>query len=245
MHKSHLYLCCPRVILNKASDELNLHLPVSAALYLLHCVFKKKQCPCSLRSLNLLDKKMFFCWIVLSLQGFLLYQKTTRNSYLESNDGPARPASNMDRFERCFSIFKLAKEEKRETKQPETPTENDVKNLRTSEDTCILETNMQTKGEDLCLQTDSNPESHSCALSQIHAGEHIHHVSDKDGELKETKDAGHKPWRAVRVDLVVSPISQFAFALLGWTGSKVTFFIRLKLQQLPADSTVFMLFIPI
>uniref|UniRef100_A0A3B3UKL6 DNA-directed DNA/RNA polymerase mu n=1 Tax=Poecilia latipinna TaxID=48699 RepID=A0A3B3UKL6_9TELE len=28
-------------------------------------------------------------------------------------------------------------------------------------------------------------------------------------------------WRAVRVDLVVSPISQFAFALLGWTGSKV------------------------
>uniref|UniRef100_A0A3B3UJ07 DNA-directed DNA/RNA polymerase mu n=1 Tax=Poecilia latipinna TaxID=48699 RepID=A0A3B3UJ07_9TELE len=28
-------------------------------------------------------------------------------------------------------------------------------------------------------------------------------------------------WRAVRVDLVVSPISQFAFALLGWTGSKL------------------------
>ncbi|XP_058152690.1 DNA-directed DNA/RNA polymerase mu isoform X4 [Dasypus novemcinctus] len=27
-------------------------------------------------------------------------------------------------------------------------------------------------------------------------------------------------WRAVRVDLVVSPISQFPFALLGWTGSK-------------------------
>lgn len=28
-------------------------------------------------------------------------------------------------------------------------------------------------------------------------------------------------WRAVRVDLVVAPISQFPFALLGWTGSKV------------------------
>uniref|UniRef100_A0A8C9X2Z0 DNA-directed DNA/RNA polymerase mu n=1 Tax=Sander lucioperca TaxID=283035 RepID=A0A8C9X2Z0_SANLU len=98
---------------------------------------------------------------VLSLQGFLLYQKTTRNSYLEAKDGPARPASNMDRFERCFSIFKLADAEKRGTKQ----TEN------TPEDTCRL--------------------------------------------------AAHSRWRAVRVDLVVSPISQFAFALLGWTGSKL------------------------
>lgn len=28
-------------------------------------------------------------------------------------------------------------------------------------------------------------------------------------------------WKAVRVDLVVAPISQFPFALLGWTGSKL------------------------
>uniref|UniRef100_A0A7N6AF48 DNA-directed DNA/RNA polymerase mu n=1 Tax=Anabas testudineus TaxID=64144 RepID=A0A7N6AF48_ANATE len=89
----------------------------------------------------------------LESQGFLLYQKTTRNSYLESKDGPARPASNMDRFERCFSIFKL----------------------------------------DAC--------GRQPALSQA--------------------DEEPKPWRAVRVDLVVSPISQFAFALLGWTGSKL------------------------
>ena len=39
-------------------------------------------------------------------------------------------------------------------------------------------------------------------------------------EVDQTHSAG-RPWRAVRVDLVVSPISQFAFALLGWTGSKV------------------------
>lgn len=29
-------------------------------------------------------------------------------------------------------------------------------------------------------------------------------------------------WKAVRVDLVVTPFSQFPFALLGWTGSKVS-----------------------
>ncbi|KAL7376297.1 hypothetical protein ABVT39_005056 [Epinephelus coioides] len=115
----------------------------------------------------------------LESQGFLLYQKTTRNSYLESEDGPARPSSNMDRFERCFSIFKLSEEERRGAKQ--TDTENTPEDAFTPE-----------------------------ALSQV-----------KDDGLERTKPAGHKPWRAVRVDLVVSPISQFAFALLGWTGSKL------------------------
>ncbi|XP_029025053.1 DNA-directed DNA/RNA polymerase mu [Betta splendens] len=110
----------------------------------------------------------------LDSQGFLLYQKTMRNSYLESKDGPARPPSSMDRFERCFSIFKLTTEQKQEALTAEAPTES------------------------------QHPESQM-----------------KCGELKETGHAGHKPWRAVRVDLVVSPISQFAFALLGWTGSKL------------------------
>uniref|UniRef100_A0A3Q4B4M1 DNA-directed DNA/RNA polymerase mu n=1 Tax=Mola mola TaxID=94237 RepID=A0A3Q4B4M1_MOLML len=88
----------------------------------------------------------------LQSKGFLLYQKTTINSYLESEEGPRRPSSNMDRFERCFSIFKLR------------------------------------------------------------------HLSREDrGE----SESGCRLWRAVRVDLVVSPISQFAFALLGWTGSKL------------------------
>ncbi len=116
----------------------------------------------------------------MSLQGFLLHQKTTRNSYLESKDGPARPASNMDRFERCFSIFKLTEEATRAT---ETPTDADVQSLNTSDPS-------------------SRP------ASQLHGDEHSQRV--------------RKAWRAVRVDLVVSPISQFAFALLGWTGSKVS-----------------------
>lgn len=115
----------------------------------------------------------------LSLQGFLLYQKTTKNSYLESDDGPALPSSNMDRFERCFSIFKL--DRKPEVKQTEVPKENGRESLSTPET------------------------SHSSERSQGDVG------------------AGLKPWRAVRVDMVVSPISQFAFALLGWTGSKVAF----------------------
>ncbi|XP_061782993.1 DNA-directed DNA/RNA polymerase mu [Nerophis lumbriciformis] len=81
----------------------------------------------------------------LEAQDFLLYHKTNRNSYMESTDGPARPASIMDHFERCLTIFGLA-------------------------------------------------------------------TGDAEGRARR---------RAVRVDLVVSPFSQFAFALLGWTGSKL------------------------
>ncbi|TDH02412.1 hypothetical protein EPR50_G00172460 [Perca flavescens] len=114
----------------------------------------------------------------LESQGFLLYQKTTRNSYLEAKDGPARPASNIDRFERCFSIFKLADEEKRGAEETENP----------PEDRCRLAAHSQA--------TDEGPQPTEAA-------------------------GGPRRWRAVRVDLVVSPISQFAFALLGWTGSKL------------------------
>lgn len=107
---------------------------------------------------------MTFCsFVVLNgndgfiFQDLLLYQKTTRNSYLEKKDCPGRPPNNMDRFERCFSIFKLQR-----------PAE--------------------TTGSD----------------------------GVRPGDQSETSN-----WRGVRVDLVVSPYSQFAFATLGWTGSKV------------------------
>ncbi|XP_055063518.2 DNA-directed DNA/RNA polymerase mu isoform X2 [Misgurnus anguillicaudatus] len=90
-------------------------------------------------------------------RNLLLYQKWTRNSYLEKLDGPARPANNMDRFERCFSIFKL-----------DRPAE----------------------------------------------------ATGSEG-VRSSDQSEASSWRAVRVDLVVSPYSQFAFATLGWTGSKL------------------------
>lgn len=115
----------------------------------------------------------------LESHGLLLYQKTTRNSYLESNEGPGRPPANIDRFERCLSIFKLSRVE-----QGRTDRQDQVEDVVPSE-------------------KDARPES---------------------GELSQplqTEAAAERQWRAVRVDLVVSPITQFAFALLGWTGSKL------------------------
>ncbi|KAG7499180.1 DNA-directed DNA/RNA polymerase mu [Solea senegalensis] len=121
----------------------------------------------------------------LESQGFLLYQKTTRNSYLVSDDSPALPPSNMDRFERCLSIFKLAQDQPHRAKQLGA---------------LPLDTAEHRRG-DSGLQTDQD----SCSQR-----------IQTPGGQEDTK-----PWRAVRVDLVVSPISQFAFAVLGWTGSKL------------------------
>uniref|UniRef100_A0A3B5MIM3 DNA-directed DNA/RNA polymerase mu n=1 Tax=Xiphophorus couchianus TaxID=32473 RepID=A0A3B5MIM3_9TELE len=94
----------------------------------------------------------------LESQGLLLYQKTTRNSYLEGSEGPGRPPSNIDRFERCLSIFKLS-----------------------------------------AGQTGRGVQSEETAASP---------------------SAAERQWRAVRVDLVVSPISQFLFEreLRRWAG---------------------------
>ncbi|XP_041914729.1 DNA-directed DNA/RNA polymerase mu isoform X2 [Alosa sapidissima] len=110
----------------------------------------------------------------LETQDLLLYQKTTRNSYLESKEGPARPPNNMDRFERCFSIFKLERRDSGEAHSSAQATEGEPGG-----------------GEGRA----PGPEP-----------------------LPQRRPAG---WKAVRVDLVVSPFSQFGFALLGWTGSKL------------------------
>uniref|UniRef100_A0A8C3RZ38 DNA-directed DNA/RNA polymerase mu n=1 Tax=Chelydra serpentina TaxID=8475 RepID=A0A8C3RZ38_CHESE len=82
----------------------------------------------------------------LDSQDLILYQHSQENSYA-LQEGPEPPGGRdvMDRFERCFSIFRL----------------------------------------------------------EVQGG-----------------PGAARGWKAVRVDLVVAPISQFPFALLGWTGSR-------------------------
>ncbi|XP_048685518.2 DNA-directed DNA/RNA polymerase mu isoform X2 [Caretta caretta] len=82
----------------------------------------------------------------LDSQGLILYQHSQENSYgLREGPEPLGGRDVMDRFERCFSIFRL--------------------------------------------EAQGGP-------------------------------GAPRGWKAVRVDLVVAPVSQFPFALLGWTGSR-------------------------
>lgn len=45
-------------------------------------------------------------------------------------------------------------------------------------------------------------------------------ASQVEGELQ-SPEGDSRSWRAVRVDLVSPPLDRYAFALLGWTGSRV------------------------
>uniref|UniRef100_A0A3P8VGN8 DNA-directed DNA/RNA polymerase mu n=1 Tax=Cynoglossus semilaevis TaxID=244447 RepID=A0A3P8VGN8_CYNSE len=126
---------------------------------------------------------------LLDSKGFLLYQQMTRNSYVESEDAPALASFHMDRFERCFSIFKLPKDREESLKQ--------LGSLYPKPAGGVCD---GRAGEVLHRETSQSQGSHS----------------EVQEEVKEPKS-----WRAIRVDLVVSPFSQFAFAQLGWTGSKL------------------------
>lgn len=137
----------------------------------------------------------------LETQGFLLYQKTTRNSYLEAKNGPGRPPSNMDRFERCFSIFRLP--------------------IGTGVGRVQIKTHREFH-----TQTEKDTQTAQCTQVNGEAEAQTHPVVDASTQegtpvVGLTQGSVDPPWRAVRVDLVVSPYSQFAFALLGWTGSKL------------------------
>uniref|UniRef100_A0A8C4VK60 DNA-directed DNA/RNA polymerase mu n=1 Tax=Gopherus evgoodei TaxID=1825980 RepID=A0A8C4VK60_9SAUR len=81
-----------------------------------------------------------------TLSGLILYQHSQENSFT-LHESPEAPGGRdlLDRFERCFSIFRL----------------------------------------------------------EVRGG-----------------PGAARGWKAVRVDLVVAPVSQFPFALLGWTGSR-------------------------
>nr|XP_033803925.1 DNA-directed DNA/RNA polymerase mu isoform X2 [Geotrypetes seraphini] len=91
----------------------------------------------------------------LQSQGLILYHDLKRNSYHDAFSPDSKSTSNMDHFERSFSIFRLK------------------------------------------------------------VASHIGDIGARDHSPESSKD-----WKAVRVDLVVTPISQYPYALLGWTGSK-------------------------
>ncbi|XP_034048539.1 DNA-directed DNA/RNA polymerase mu isoform X2 [Thalassophryne amazonica] len=152
----------------------------------------------------------------LESRGFLLYQKTTRNLYLQSTNGPGRPASNMDRSERCLSIFKLAKQQNHGAEQACASKAVTVQEARCAECDAHLKGSLQESHQYIHAGAASHP--HPSSETKCDQSVPCQH---EGAEAEETQAAGYKAWRAVRVDLVVSPISQFAFALLGWTGSKL------------------------
>ncbi|XP_070541443.1 DNA nucleotidylexotransferase-like isoform X2 [Ptychodera flava] len=81
-------------------------------------------------------------------------------------------------------------------------------------DSSLVERYSRTTMSDKVADTEStsNPQSNATCSAKSDA------IEDGKHSLSENKD---KAWRAIRVDFVVCPSSQYAYALLGWTGSRM------------------------
>lgn len=65
----------------------------------------------------------------------------------------------------------------------------------------------------------------------------VHKERVNEGSAVQSKvfaEEGTKDWKAIRVDLVVTPFQHYAFALLGWTGSRVNNFFSSCLYFYPS-----------
>ncbi|XP_067857234.1 DNA-directed DNA/RNA polymerase mu [Heptranchias perlo] len=76
------------------------------------------------------------------------------------------------------------------------------------------------KREPICNLELSRPSNHDClAVNEIGRKG----LADRAGTTQHVTAAaaGDKDWKAVRVDLIIAPFGQYAYALLGWTGSRL------------------------
>ncbi|XP_071827213.1 DNA-directed DNA/RNA polymerase mu-like isoform X3 [Apostichopus japonicus] len=120
-----------------------------------------------------------------NLRAHLIYTDVQRNTYGEAPISVKRQ-SVMDHFERCFSIFKLPKDE-------------DV---------------VTTSGiDEERIHADEEEPSSPCKKLKT--------SGRSSGSTHGTSENESKSWIARRVDFVMTPASQHAFALMGWTGSRM------------------------
>ena len=146
----------------------------------------------------------------------------------------SRPAqarrSFLDHYERCFSIFCLPKhlvEEK----------------MRNSSASHSLDT--KTSGDDQSATIDipeapaAKQKKLDCSIVDDRGGGSIHSLDGKPDNSKYIPDSPacnqdativenrgdtsneSRSWVARRVDLIIAPASQYPYALMGWTGSRM------------------------
>ncbi|XP_066277182.1 DNA-directed DNA/RNA polymerase mu-like isoform X2 [Branchiostoma lanceolatum] len=121
----------------------------------------------------------------------LAYETTSANTY--DPNSVSKKEYTLDHFERCFSIFKLDKSLISSTQNAKPTSESPAGVVK--EGTSYPDRPHQ--GEEVSLERAGGTASFS--------------EGDKTAE---------KTWVGRRVDLIIAPASQYAYALVGWTGSK-------------------------
>ncbi|XP_071947648.1 DNA nucleotidylexotransferase-like isoform X2 [Antedon mediterranea] len=146
----------------------------------------------------------------------LLYTSTKENNYSESMYSTTEPRKgHMDHYARCFSVFKLSKSAAAVSDINDVNSEN-KKNSLDNISKAKQSTEKDISDNALCL---NEPIGEQSIRDQ-----QIREQSIRDQPINKSDTTITNCFFARRVDLIFVPASQYPFALLGWTGSRM--FIR-------------------
>lgn len=149
----------------------------------------------------------------LTKKGLLDYTDVQNSTVTKTTIQTGMDASRntMDHYERCFSIFRLPK-----TAQSHRSDESSERTVE--QDSAAMD--VVPPASESSPSMDVTPENGS-VIPGLSLLEKTNGSTTSPGEIvQKTEDSG-RSWVARRVDFVIAPAGQYAFALLGWTGSKM------------------------
>ncbi|XP_796033.2 DNA nucleotidylexotransferase [Strongylocentrotus purpuratus] len=149
----------------------------------------------------------------LTKKGLLDYTDIQNSTVTKTTVQTGMDASRntMDHYERCFSIFRLPK-----TAQSHRSDESSERTV--AEDSAAMD--VVPPASESSPSMDVTP-ANGTAIPGLSLLEKTNGSTTSPSEIvQKTEDSG-RSWVARRVDFVIAPAGQYAFALLGWTGSKM------------------------
>ncbi|XP_032807936.1 DNA-directed DNA/RNA polymerase mu-like isoform X3 [Petromyzon marinus] len=157
-------------------------------------------------------------WLLEELQhqGYILFADYKKNTYEQSRAKmhSSSSSNSMDQFERCFTIFKLPSDLVKSASEGESGRRDTEHPVAAAVAAAAARRESSADGEG----------GAACPAETA--------ASAEESAVSEGPRCPRRSWRAVRVDLVVCPHRQHAFALLGWTGSQNTFLNATTEQQI-------------
>ncbi|XP_032807937.1 DNA-directed DNA/RNA polymerase mu-like isoform X4 [Petromyzon marinus] len=145
-------------------------------------------------------------WLLEELQhqGYILFADYKKNTYEQSRAKmhSSSSSNSMDQFERCFTIFKLPSDLVKSASEGESGRRDTEHPVAAAVAAAAARRESSADGEG----------GAACPAETA--------ASAEESAVSEGPRCPRRSWRAVRVDLVVCPHRQHAFALLGWTGSQ-------------------------
>ncbi len=143
------------------------------------------------------------------------YHKSTySDDLLEMNSTSKYLRGSIDHFEKWIGILKINKV----VSETESKSNTNSEKCGSSDDSSSMDLHLQVIPKS-CQSKSSSPKKEDSlqnldSLDKPNTSQLMTLTSALD------LASGERDWRARRVDLIISPASQYPYALVGWTGSK-------------------------